>query len=238
MLGRFVSWSPSAHVVAGSGSSLLLLMYKFELWLVSQVVAYILGVALNYTRESVAEAFLNWFVKPMLLLCSILFVTVGLYINMYAFELVDPKVAGAAFILPAAGYALSTAVSYASRQPDDNRTTITTETMFCNCMVVIVSVRFSLPQPDSDLVSTLPMWIVFVQPLFFIGTILSRRASACMQENYRKRCESQKQYRHLSIVSSLINVTNVTTLSSGLSPKSCSPADDSTTLIDQKVTVL
>ena len=220
----------------GSNRSLLTLIYKFEVWLISQAVAYVAGVVLSYTQLKIAEGFLNWFVKPMLLLCSILFVTIGLYINMYAFDIVEAKVAAAAFLLPASAYGLSTLICCASRQSVDSHTTITTETTFFNCLVVLVSTRFSLPQPDADLVSTMPMWIVFLAPLFFIGTILFRRAFACAQISYQRRCESQKQYRHLSIVSSLINVTNVTALSPGISPKS--PVDDSTTLIDQKVTVL
>jgi hypothetical protein len=208
----------------------------YEIWVATAMVAYILGVIFRFFKECASEAFLNWLVKPLLLLFSLLFVTLGVYINLYMFSMVDmPKIVAAAF-LPLLGYVLGFMVSCLSRQDADYKKTLVTETTVWNCLLVLVMIRFSMPQPAADIMSCMPIWILLFTPMPFMMHYVLKRVKRCMWKSCAKRKE--KKYRHFSIVSSLLNVTNVTSLSNSMSPKVSSPMEESKDLVDEKVTSL
>ena len=211
-------------------------LFFMEMWLAISTTAYTLGVALRYGCPKSAEAFLTWFAKPFALFFSLVFITLGVYINMYMFDVLNASNLLAAVFLPALGYAIGTFVSYLSRQESGYVKTIATENTMSNCMLVLVMCKFSLPQPDADITATLPIWVLFMSPLPFIVVSIMRRIRRVAVRRLAK--QKEKQHRHFSIVSSLLNVTNVTTLSSSTSPKLSSPTDDNNILIDEKVTVL
>ena len=215
---------------------LLGMLVDFELWLGGSAVAYVLGALLHAARPKLTKGFLNWIVKPWLLLFTIVFSTIGMYINLYMFVHIEPVTPIAAGLLPVLGYAVGVMIAFLSRQDSEYLKTITTEATFSNCMLVLAMVRFTLPQPEADLVSSIPMWVIFLMPIPFVLTFLVQGTKRVLTDHCDRRRE--KKYRNFSIVSSLLNVTNVTTLSSSLTPKMNSPIDDSTMLIDEKVTVL
>ena len=226
------------HFLSPENSDLRTIM-DFEVWLGATAAAYMMGVFLNHFRSSAAEAFLNWFMKPFLLLFCILFITLGMYINLYMFALVDLRVAAAAYLLALLSYMVGTVTSILSRKSSEAIQTIATETTMFNCLLVLVMVRFSLSQPDADICSMLPFWVLFFTPAPFLMTCIVFRCKRTIKRQCEKRRE--RKYRTFSIVSSLINVTNVTNLSSSTSPKMNSPVEeieDAQTLIDEKITVL
>ena len=200
------------------------------------MVCYLLGILLNHFNTSVADGFLNWVIKPWLLLFTIVYSTIGMYINLYMFAFINPITPVAAALLPLLGYGIGMVLSFICRQETEYLKTISTEATFSNCMLVLAMVRFSLPHPDADILAMLPMWVTFLTPIPFLLTYMVQS----IRRFFLEQCDRQreKKYRHFSIVSSLMNVTNVTTLSSSLTPKMNSPNDDSTMLIDEKVTVL
>ena len=211
----------------------------FEIWLGASAGAYLMGVFLNHFRASAADAFLNWFMKPFLLLFCILFITLGMYINLYMFEIINPQAASAAFFMAFLSYLVGTMVSLAARKTSDEIRTMATETTMYNCLLVLVMIRFSLSQPEADISSIMPFWVLFFTPMPFLITCFIFRCKRMV----RRQCERRRErkYRTFSIVSSLLNVTNVTNLSSSTSPKMNSPAEeieDAQTLIDEKITVL
>lgn len=211
----------------------------FEIWLGASAGAYMMGVFLNHFRASAADAFLNWFMKPFLLLFCILFITLGMYINLYMFQIVTSTTASAALFLAFFSYLIGTMASLATRKTSDEIRTIATETTMYNCLLVLVMIRFSLPQPEADICSILPFWVLFFTPTPFILTCFIFRCRRTIKRQCEKRRE--RKYRTFSIVSSLLNVTNVTNLSSSTSPKMNSPVEeieDAQTLIDEKITVL
>ena len=195
-----------------------------------------IGILLNKFKPAVAEAILNWLVKPFLLLFILVFGTIGVYINMYMFHLTDPRVPVAAALLPLTGYMFGMLIAYLSRQDAEYVKTLCTESSMFNCLLVLVMIRFTLPQPDADLCSAVAIWVLILTPLPFILMSVYQSFRRCINDRCAKRRDAK--YRHFSIVSSLLNVTNVTNLSSSITPKMSSPAEDSTVLIDEKVTVL
>ena len=211
----------------------------FEIWLGASAGAYLMGVFLNHFRASAADAFLNWFMKPFLLLFCILFITLGMYINLYMFEIVNTRAASAALFMAVLSYLMGTMVSLAARKTSDEIRTMATETTMYNCLLVLVMIRFSLSQPEADISSIMPFWVLFFTPMPFLITCFMFRCRRVVKRQCEKRRE--RKYRTFSIVSSLLNVTNVTNLSSSTSPKMNSPVEeieDAQTLIDEKITVL
>ncbi len=220
----------------GLQDHILVTLYEFEIWLAASAAANIIGTIVNLFRPGVSEAILNWLVKPFLLLFSLVYITVGVYINMYMFTILDMSIPIAAGMMPFLGYFVGLLISYLSRQEEEYMKTISIETTICNCFLVLVMIRFSDVQPDADLTSIMPMWVFLMTPIpFFLTSIIQR-----IRKTLGKRCarRKEKKYRQFSIVSSLLNVTNVTNLSSGTTPKMNSPCEDNSILIDEKVTVL
>ena len=163
---------------------------------------------------------------------------------------VETMIAGG--LIPMLGYTVGVTASYLSKVDSDYMKTIATECTISNCLLVLVLVRFCLPQPDADLTSIMPIWVVFTSPAPFILACIVRHIKHGMMRRCQKRRE--KKYRHFSIVSSLLNVTNELSPSSSslpisplptspklTSPKlsSSSPTDCTTImLVDEKVAVL
>ena len=218
-------------------------LLAFEVWLAAAAGAYLLGIWLRMCSVKTADAILNWLVKPALLLFVLLFITLGSYINIYLFNTLDHSTMLCVMLLPVLGYMIGGIVAFLARQESDYVKTIATETTVTNCLLVLVMLRFSLPQPDADVASAVPMWVVLTSPVPFVLASVLQKIRSCMKDRCAKRRE--KKYRHFSIVSSLLNVTNVTNLSASMSPKVSSPVNDqsddqSDVLIhvDEKVTVV
>ena len=225
-MGRFLAGPETDHKI-----------YWFIMWFALHAGAYILGVSLRYVGRKGTEAYLNWFAKPFLLLYSILVITLGVYINMYMFSVLDHRIMAGAAILPLFGYVSGIFISYISRQDGEYVKTIAAETTMSNCLLVMAMERFTLSAPDADITSALPMWILFTSPIPFLINSLFKKIQNSVGDRCAKRRE--KKYRHFSIVSSLLNVTNITTLSSSITPKLASPVDENcTSLINEKITVL
>ena len=235
-------WIFALSRFAGPQSGLPGMLYDFELWLGACAAAYGLGAVLAHLRPSCSEALLNWLLKPLLLLFSLLFVTIGVYINIYVFHLPDIRIPIAAGLLPMMAFCTGSLAGYLTRREEIFVKVISTETTILNCLAVLTMIRFSLPQPQADLTSALPIWVLVMTPFPFFSTFIFQK----LRERIRKRCAKRKErkYRHFSIASSLLNVTNVTNLSASITPKMNSPndeIDDNSKLIDmidEKVTVL
>ncbi len=208
----------------------------FAMWLTIAAAAHLLGIGVRWASEKTADAYLNWFAKPFLLLYSILFVTIGVYVNNYIFSLLTSPVLLSSILLPVCGYLAGNIVSYLSHQENGHMKTISAESTMSNCLLVLVIIRFSLVQPESDIASCLPFFVLFASPVPFIVNLVLERLKSSVGRHCEKRRE--RQSRHLSIVSSLLTVTNVTTLSTGTtSPRVCSPEDTEKSIVPENPAV-
>ncbi|XP_074641319.1 ileal sodium/bile acid cotransporter-like [Tubulanus polymorphus] len=212
-------------------------LYKIPIGLGMIMVPMVLGLLLQHFYESSAEAFLNWIIKPLLLLASILFGTLGVHINMYMFSVIDYASVTASATLPLAGFLLGLVAGIVTRQSIPNIKTMAAECSVSNCMVTMCILRFSLYQPEADIASALPIWGIFFAPVPVICTFITfkviKTALGYMQINKDKE-------GNFSIASSLAQVTQVSALSTPYLVGEGSEVDDEgQNLIDQeKVTVL
>lgn len=155
---------------------------------------------------------------------------------MYVFEKVDKITVLASLLLPLCGVLVGTVLSIIFRQKSNFCKTIALETSSLNCLIVLAALRFSLNQPDADLASVIPIWVMFTIPaLYVILAILAKFKSKI--DTY---LESRKknQTRHYSIASGIVNQANMAALSAPLFVTETITDDDQQSGISEKVTVL
>lgn len=211
-------------------------IYNFEIWLASTFFSYTAGLVINRFRPNLAEALLTWFIKPFLLLTTILFITVGVYINMYVFENVENMTVLAALLLPLCGVVVGSILSIIFRQKSTFCKTIALETSSLNCLIVLAALRFSLNQPDANLASFIPIWVMFTMPALYV--ILAILASFKSKVDVFLESRKKNQTRHYSIASGIVNQANMAALSAPLFVTETATDDDNQSAVSEKITVL
>ena len=210
-------------------------IYNFEIWLASTFFAYTAGLVINKFKPVVADALLNWLIKPVLLLATILYITLGVYINMYVFEVIEKMTVLAAILLPLCGVLVGAVLSIIFRQKSNFCKTIALETSSLNCLLVLAALRFSLGQPAAELASILPIWVMFTIPGLYVVLAILRVIKRSVDEFLESRKE--KQYRHYSIASGIVNQANMAALSAPLFvTDTCTEEDQASA--SEKITVL
>lgn len=202
----------------------LLPLLSLALCLVTHVCFYVLGIVLRHYKDVAADAVLNWLTLPLLLLTGILFTTLGSYINMYVFSVVQWRHVAAACGLPTCSFLIGLLMCRGVRLSHRLTQTVVMETTISNCMLVIAVLRFCVADPDDDLAVAMPFWVLFTTPVPLITVYFFAKMKRCVTKKCAKRKE--KKYRHFSIVSSLVNVTNMSTLSASVSTKLNSPIEE------------
>ncbi|RUS92094.1 hypothetical protein EGW08_000118 [Elysia chlorotica] len=241
VLGQYFQGDPESVL-----SSHSVPVFNFELWLVASFLAYMAGLLIKRLRPLVADAILMWLIKPFLLLASILYITLGVYINMYVFELVNEYALLGAMLLPLCGCVVGALAAAAFRQPYAFIKTIALETSSLNCLVVMVALRYSLEQPDADLAAMIPIWVMFTIPGLFVSLAICNKIKNVIRHYWDNRngnkkesegCSGSKAY---SVSSSVVSPPGTTTLSAPLVVADGGLDDDLTvsTMSNQKVTVL
>ena len=138
-------------------------------------------------KQEISDAFLNWLVKPFLLLALILFVTLGLYINMYIFSVLDTAALVAGAAMPFLGFIIGGSLMLIARQTTTTAKTLSIESAILNSEVTIAALRFTLPQPDGDLASSAAMWLLFLTPAPIVLMFLVYRVKKKIMFHFKKK---------------------------------------------------
>ena len=182
VLGQYFQTDPNATL-----SPRIIPIYNFEIWLASIFLAYSAGLVVNRFRPVLADLLLTWVIKPFLLLATILYITVGVYINMYVFELINTYAVLGAILLPLLGCLLGLSLGVVCRQKASFVKTIALETSSLNCLIVLAALRFSLQQPDADLASMIPIWVMFTIPGLFVALAVLQRVHRTARHYWNMR---------------------------------------------------
>lgn len=180
-------------------------IFYLVLWMIGLLVPYILGLLVRARKVTVAEAILNWLVKPVLLLAFILFITLGLYINMYVFSVLDNTALIAGALIPFIGFGIGGGLMLLAKQGKVPAKTLSIESAIMNSIAVIVAIRFTLPQPDADIASAAAMWVLYVTPLPFVIMFLFHRIKKTIMSHFEK--EDIKKEQEVTILSSFAAIT-------------------------------
>lgn len=162
-------------------------MYYLLLWLLILLIPFIIGMAVRRRQQTISDALLNWLIKPILLLAFILFITLGLYINMYVLTVLDNAALVTGGLIPFIGFGIGGGIMLLLKQGKQAAKTLAIEAAIMNSIVVIVSLRFTLPQPDADLASASAMWVLFLTPAPFVLMFLFHRIKKKIMFNFNKK---------------------------------------------------
>lgn len=182
------------HLLPNNAGNVVKEIYYLGLWNIALLVPYIAGMLLKRRKETVSEAFLNWMMKPLLLLAFILFVTLGLYINMYMFSVLDKAALLAGGAIPFIGFLVGGAATLLAKQGRAAAKTTAIETAVTNCIAVIIAIRFTLPQPEADMASAGVMWVFFFTPVPFLLMFVIQKARGILMSYFdKKELEKEQQ---------------------------------------------
>lgn len=179
-------FSIAQHIPNGAGF-VVNTVYYLVFWLLGLLLPFTTGLLIRRFKQSISDAFLNWLIKPLLLLAFILFITLGLYINMYMFGVLPTNALAAGALIPFIGFGLGGGLMLIFRQGKPPAKTLAIEAAITNSVVVIVALRFTLPQPDADLASAAAMWVLFFTPVPFILMFIFHRIKRKIMSQFEKK---------------------------------------------------
>lgn len=150
----------------------------FELCVAVNAVAHLLGLLLRYWRSGVADAFLAWFTRPFVLFYALVFSTLGVYINIYAFGICAlPQLGVVAFGPPVMGYLCGGLLSVVARLPlAVDRIHVAVESSILNGPLAATMIRLGVPSDvDADAFAATAMLVSCATPMTLVGASLARR---------------------------------------------------------------
>nr|AKN21473.1 slc10a-6 [Schmidtea mediterranea] len=171
------------------------------IWVAPGVFAHASGFFLRKFQPEIAQAILTWFSRPILLLSAILLITLGVYVNHYAFHYIDYQVVSALCLIIFGGYCIGGIAGFIFKESTVSLKTIAAENSVFNCLLVIPALRGALLEPDGDLAATIPLWGVFFTPAPIILYFIVHKIKLWSIQFVERR--KRKQSQHFSIVSSL-----------------------------------
>jgi solute carrier family 10 (sodium/bile acid cotransporter), member 3/5 len=135
--------------------------------LISLIAPLAIGVVIRRYRPKWAE-FSRKLIRPFTILMMVFIFTFGIYANLYMFYVMTWRTMLAGLIVPWCGYIFGAALAVISKRGRQQVIAIAVETGVQNTGIAIVLLRLSLPQPDADLASVVPVCgsIMLFIPLF------------------------------------------------------------------------
>lgn len=149
--------------------------------LASLVLPLLAGMCIRRWLPRVAKVVAKC-VKVGALIFVVFVLTFGVYANLYMFQIIKQwRVLLSGVTCAWGALLIGGLIAWICRQPWDRIKTIAIETGIQNTGISIVLLRLSLPQPDADLSSAMPIAAVIFSPLpLFIGflyLIIKKRCS-------------------------------------------------------------
>ncbi|ODM97448.1 Ileal sodium/bile acid cotransporter [Orchesella cincta] len=136
---------------------------KIGTFAIALVVPLAVGIIIQRTLPKVAK-FLVRILKPFAVFLIIFIVVFAIYTNVYLFKLFTWQILVSGMLLPWLGYILGGGTAFLLRQNWRDVLAIGIETGVQNTGLAIFALRFSLPQPDSDLTTVMPVAVAIMTP--------------------------------------------------------------------------
>lgn len=143
---------------------------------VSLVVPLAIGLAIQRWCPRLTRVLVR-LLKPIST-CLILFIIIfAIITNLYLFELFSWQIIVAGLALPWLGYILAWGAAKALRRNSVDSLTIAIETGIQNTGISIFLLRFSLPQPEADLTTVIPVSVALLTPIPLLGLYIYKRCA-------------------------------------------------------------
>ena len=127
-----------------------------------------LGIGMGLRRcAPKAARFMSKILRPMAILLLLFIMTFGVYVNIYAVDFVldDWRVIVCSALLPYIGTFTSGLVAHMAGQPWYRVKTVAIETALQNTALTLFMLRYTLPQPEADIASVMPLIGTIFAPL-------------------------------------------------------------------------
>jgi len=103
-----------------------------------------------------------WGLKPLTAVIGVVFISMGIYLNLPALLRVDWRTLVAALLVPLVGYSLGASAAAIFKQDKEKIITISLETGFQNFSLSLMVLASSLESPDSEMASVVPVVYTFL----------------------------------------------------------------------------
>jgi len=131
---------------------------------VALIVPLAIGIVIQRTLPRAAK-FLVRILKPFALFLIIYIVVFAVYTNLFLFQLFSWQIVVSGLLLPWLGYLLGGGLAWVCRQDPRDILAIAIETGVQNTGLAILALRLSLPAPESDLTTVLPVAVAIMTPV-------------------------------------------------------------------------
>ncbi|CAL8138116.1 unnamed protein product [Orchesella dallaii] len=149
---------------------------KIATFAIALVVPLAIGIGIQRKLPKVAK-FLVRILKPFAILLIVFIVGFAIYTNLYLFELLTWQILLSGMLLPWVGYILGSGTALLLQQDWRDVLAIGVETGVQNTGLAIFALRFSLPQPDSDLTTVMPVAVAIMTPILPMFVMMFQRIS-------------------------------------------------------------
>jgi len=158
---------------------------KIATFAISLIIPLLIGIAIQRCSSKMAK-FLVKYLKIFALALIVYIVIFAIYINFYLLRLLSLRVILAGILLPWLGYFVGGGLAVAAGQKWEDVIAIGIETGVQNTGLSIFALRLSLPQPDADLTTVLPVAVAIMTPIIPGCLMLIRKIKDRLQGNSEK----------------------------------------------------
>ncbi|CAD7091377.1 unnamed protein product [Hermetia illucens] len=131
---------------------------------VSLVVPLTIGILIQRFRPGAGRILVR-LLKPVSFLLILFIIIFAIVTNLYLFQLFSWQIVVAGLGLPWLGYIFGWILAKILKQSSADALTIAIETGIQNTGIAIFLLRFSLPQPQADLTTVVPVCVAIMTPL-------------------------------------------------------------------------
>eukprot|EP00095_Tigriopus_kingsejongensis_P009983 maker-scaffold17_size721972-snap-gene-6.25 protein:Tk09983 transcript:maker-scaffold17_size721972-snap-gene-6.25-mRNA-1 annotation:"hypothetical protein DAPPUDRAFT_309863" len=124
--------------------------------LVSLIAPIALGMFIRYKWKR-AAGIMDKIIVPFTLLTVIFIFTVGVYVNLFIFQLMTGAMVAAGFLVVGAGYLFGAGLAWVFRLNRKQIVAVSIETAFQNGGIAFILLKVSLPPPYGELASVAPV---------------------------------------------------------------------------------
>lgn len=149
-------------------------------YLVALIVPLVIGLLIQRFLPRVTRILVR-ILKPLSSALILFIVVFAIITNLYLFELFSWQIIVAGLGLPWLAYLLGYTMAWICQQPYPDRLAIALETGIQNTGIAIFLLRFTLPQPQADLTTVVPVSVAIMTPVPLLLMYIWQKVAICVE---------------------------------------------------------
>lgn len=149
-------------------------------YLVALIVPLVIGLLIQRFMPRVTRILVR-ILKPLSSALIVFIVVFAIITNLYLFELFSWQIIVAGLGLPWLAYVLGYTLAWICQQPYPDRLAIALETGIQNTGIAIFLLRFTLPQPQADLTTVVPVSVAIMTPVPLLLMFIWQKVAVCVE---------------------------------------------------------